>query len=344
MKIGILTFHWATNYGAVLQCYALQRYLIELGHDVEIINYKPKNFDFSYKKYFRHPFSLKYIRRDYIQNKKEKLLVKFRDNYLNLTKRYFSFRDLDEISSKYDVLISGSDQILNPSFTMFGEGEPTSTYYLEFADEKVKKIGYAVSFGCTVYPQTAFTKAKQWIKNFNKVGVRENTGKDILASFDYKGEVIVVPDPTVLKGKCLFDKINIIKPTLEEYLCVYILRKNIKVESKTNVLYIDETNHPVAMEEWLGYISYSKGLITNSYHGMIMAILFHIPFVVLLEKELNEGMNDRFITLLTKLGLIDRIVPTEDMINKILSKEINWEYVDCKMEKYKNVGVSFFDL
>ena len=42
MKIGIITFHWATNYGAILQAYALQNYLIEFGHDVEIINYRPR--------------------------------------------------------------------------------------------------------------------------------------------------------------------------------------------------------------------------------------------------------------------------------------------------------------
>ena len=54
MKIGILTFHWATNYGAVLQCYALQTYLESLGHDVRVINYKPKQYDFSLWRFFRY--------------------------------------------------------------------------------------------------------------------------------------------------------------------------------------------------------------------------------------------------------------------------------------------------
>lgn len=55
MKIGIMTFHWATNYGAVLQAYCLQEYLREQGHDVEIINYKPMQYDFSWKKYLGTP-------------------------------------------------------------------------------------------------------------------------------------------------------------------------------------------------------------------------------------------------------------------------------------------------
>lgn len=344
MKIGILTFHWATNYGAVLQTYALQSVLKSMGHEVEVINYKPKRFDFSWRKYLLYPFSIKYLKRDLIQNKKENLLAQFRNRYLNLTKRYFSYKDLDKISSDYDVVISGSDQILNPSFTMYGEGCPTPTYYLSFANARTIRIGYAVSFGCTQYPENAFSSAKQWIKNFDKLGVRENTGKDILASFCYKGDVTVVPDPTILNGKRLFDDIDIVKPIEKDYLCVYVLRKNIEIEINTNIFYIDDTNHPVSMEEWLGYIFYSKGLITNSYHGMIMAILFHVPFVVLLERELGVGMNDRFTTLLTRLGLIDRIVSSEGKINTILSNEINWKNVDYKMAEYKNIGESFLNL
>ena len=343
MKIGILTFHWATNYGAVLQCYALQQKLKDMGYDVEIINYKPQRFDFSWKRYLFHPSLLKKIKRDYVQNKKEKLLDRFRDEYLNLTRRYFSYKELCEISSKYDAIISGSDQILNPSFTMFGEGCPTPTYFLNFVNEKTKKIGYAVSFGCTTYPETAFSNAKQWITSFDKIGVRENSGLDILESFDYKKDFVIVPDPTILKGKSLFDRLNISIPGIKDYYCVYVLRKNINFDSETKVFYIDETNNPLSMEEWLGYIAYSKGLITNSFHGMIMAILFHRPFVVLLEKGTGTGMNDRFLTLLNRIGLIDRIAIDDSMIEPILRATIDWECVDRLMAEYRIIGESFLD-
>lgn len=343
MKIGILTFHWATNYGAVLQSYALQKYLEKKGHNVEIINYKPKRYDFSWKKYLLHPFSIRHIKRDSIHNNKENLLTIFRNTHLNLTKRYFSYKELGEISSKYDVVISGSDQILNPSFTILGEGCPTPTYYLRFVKEGVLKIGYAVSFGCTIYPNVAYDEAKQWIVNFDKIGIRENSGKDILESFDYKKEVSVVPDPTVLEGRSLFEDIDIVKPKLDDYFCVCVLRKNIKVDSNTNIFYIDETNHPVSMEEWLGYILYSKGLITNSYHGMIMAILLHIPFVVLLEKDRGIGMNDRFFTLLNRIGLNDRIASNDSMIDIILGNTIDWESVDVLIAQYRNDGEDFLN-
>ena len=87
MKIGILTFHWATNYGAVLQCYALQTYLESLGHEVTIINYKPKQYDFSLWRFFRyrqflHP-------QTFVQTQiKEKPLIPFRNKYLKLSQPF----------------------------------------------------------------------------------------------------------------------------------------------------------------------------------------------------------------------------------------------------------------
>ena len=73
MKVGILTFHWATNYGAVLQCYALQEYLRNEGHEVEIINYKPRKFDFWFK-YLKRPWLILRLRKELITRKKEKYL------------------------------------------------------------------------------------------------------------------------------------------------------------------------------------------------------------------------------------------------------------------------------
>ena len=121
MKIGILTFHWATNYGAVLQCFALQEYLRSQGHDVEVINYKPKQYDdnvFTFLR-FRKFLNLDEYLRD---RKKESALVAFRDSHLHQTKRICKCMDIVEIANSYDIIISGSDQVTNPSFLLSGEG------------------------------------------------------------------------------------------------------------------------------------------------------------------------------------------------------------------------------
>ena len=44
-KIGILTFHNCVNYGAAMQAYGLQSFLISKGYNVEIIDYVNEKID-----------------------------------------------------------------------------------------------------------------------------------------------------------------------------------------------------------------------------------------------------------------------------------------------------------
>ena len=337
MKIGILTFHWATNYGAVLQCYALQEYLKEQGHIVEIINYKPWHFDFWYK-YVRRPWLLKNLGKDLFAHKKEEQLIKFRAEFLHLTQRYYTSVQMAKAKMDYDIVISGSDQVLNESFTLFGENHPTPAYYLQ-AFPNSKRIGYAESFGCNEYSSEALQYAKQWINNFDKVGVREQTGLGILDAMGFKGPREIVPDPTLLRGRFLFKDIKIEFSEKQNYLCTYILRKHIDLH-QDDVIYIDDYNNPISMEQWLGTILGSRGLITNSYHGMIVAILNHIPFAVLADAG---HMNDRFVTLLTRLGLMDRLSDTADKCVQIVCKPIDWVVVDKRISDFQKLGRAFLN-
>lgn len=340
MKIGILTFHWATNYGAVLQSYALQEYLSAHGHEVCIINYKPKNYDISLLNILKHPILILRFRRFYVNCLKEKKLKVFRDIFLHQTKRLFSQDEVSKIANDYDVLISGSDQILNPYFTTMGEGKNTYAYYLYFPKSKCKKIGFSVSFGCVDYPSDAKNVASTYIQSFDKIGVREDSGLHILSQLKYEGMSFVTPDPTVLMGDMLFKNITIKDYShLKDYICVYMIRRSLNIVFPNSVI-IDDVHKVYSMEEWLGLIRYSKMLITNSYHGMIMAILFHIPFVIDIENGNGLGMNDRFYTLLNRLGLVDRIADN-NLKELILNGQIDWDDVDKRLSVFRNEGEIF---
>lgn len=341
MKIGIITFHWATNYGAILQAFCLQEYLRGQGHEVEIINYKPKQYDFSFFRLLLNKRRLKNIKIEIRSNRKENLLVPFRKKFLNLTNRFRTCKELMSVGSHYDAVISGSDQILNPFFAQFGEnGKPSFAYFLGFASDICKKIGYAISFGCTSYPMNARIVVKDWINNFDTISTREKTGLHVLDELEYKGLKQTVPDPTILLGKELFYRIGVEIPTTKSnYTCVYMLRSVIKVEG--DVKFIDEQHTPLTMEQWLTTISHASCLITNSYHGMIMAILSHVPFVVLVENGKAAGMNDRFDTLLSHLGLASRIATTIDDAKMIVHNEIDFAKVDCAIVNYQQVGKDY---
>lgn len=341
MRIGILTFHWATNYGAILQAFALQSYLEELGHDVDIINYKPRQYDYTLINIIKHPSLLRHIWRFYLNSKKDIVLEHFRAQYLNRTERIFTINELAETFSNYDVFISGSDQVLNPSSTMTGDnGLPSPAYWLSFGPKGKKRIGYAVSFGCEIYPRYALEAACKWVNCFDCIGTREISGLEILDCLHYNGSKCLTPDPTILLGIKLFQKLSITVPRdKKEYICVYMLRQEIFI--KGTVRYIDEKHKPLCVEEWLTTIVNARGLITNSYHGMIMAILSHVPFSVLLETGEGQGMNDRFRTLLKQLRLENRAVTDKSMALDLLSKPIDFESLDLLIRDFKVMGEEF---
>lgn len=342
MKIGVITFHWATNYGAVLQAYALFDYLESKGHQVEIINYKPSRYDWMpFRIVLSNPSQLLPQIKLY---QREQLINRFRRKFLKMTKRYKTADELKRLADSYDVIISGSDQVLNPSFTKGGEGKQTDAYYIGFSGVKTKKIGYAVSFGCRDYPEDAFIFAKEWIHNFDAIGVRELSGIDILKAFRYKQYYSVVPDPTLLCGKSMFEKLQLTSMNDNPGVCVYVLGDiTVDLPNYKHITFIDEAHTSINMEQWLCCIRDAEFFITNSYHGMLMALLFHTPFAVIMNKK-SAGQNDRLATVLEKLGLLCRMINNDaTQIASIKDVVVDWVEVDERIASFRREGEAFLN-
>lgn len=339
MKIGIITFHWATNYGAVLQTFATQIVLTRMGHNVEIINYEPKQFDnnlWTFLRYRKFMHLKSFIKSIY----KEQKMKAFRSCYLNVTNRYYTLESLRNNCNDYDVLISGSDQVLNSSFLQFGEGGKSTAYFLDFGSDSTKKIYYAVSFGVTKYPKELSEVVRPITTKIDAISVRESTGTDIFRDMG-RDDAIVVPDPTLLLANG--DYIKAFKMNVEKrndnYFIYMLHHKYSKIENKLPQNITVSSSEPI--EEWIAAINQTKGLITNSFHGTVFAILSHTPFLVVLPTKENIGMNDRFFTMLGSLGLEKRVVSEAEFDISFLSQDINWDVVDKNMEKYRSVGLNF---
>ena len=338
MKIGILTFHWATNYGAVLQCYALQKHLESMGHEAKIINYKPRQYDDNIYTFLRFRKFLNL--REYINNrKKESALCKFRYEYLHQTKRIYQCEDIASLASQFDIIISGSDQVVNPSFLLSGEGRGivTPTYFLGFPF-KGKRIGYALSFGCVTYPEKAREIAAEYIKDFDIISVREKTGVDIVKSMG-RDDAIVVPDPTLLIESRFYHQLadNHINPNPNQYIYSFFIRNIAERKNaicNKHILWNNEDGD-YTMQGWLNKIKHSEFVVTDSFHCVVMCLKLHKPFVVITENNGNVGMNDRLYTLLGNIGLDNRIIYKGNInqINNLLEKEINWNCIDIKISK-----------
>lgn len=347
MKIGILTFHWATNYGAVLQCYALQEFLREQGHEVEVINYKPRQYDDNVYTFlrFRKFFN---VSEYFNERKKEAALKEFRKAHLHQTERIFSCKDMPSIASRFDVIISGSDQVANPSFLLSGEGHGvvTPTYFLGFHFEG-KRIGYALSFGCVTYPENVREIAAKYIKNFDVISVREKTGVDIVKSMG-RDDAIVVSDPTLLKEsqfyRTLADECKTKQTT--SYIYSFFIRHIAERKLSINTLLKDKLvlwnndDGDYTMQGWLSKIKYADFVVTDSFHCVVMCLKLHKPFAVVTEHDGNVGMNDRLYTLLDNIKMSNHIVYKEytPQIITLLYKTIDWDKVDDYMsERAKSV-------
>ncbi len=339
MNIGIMTFHWAANHGAILQTYALSEYLQETyGARVQVIDYCPKHQERSLFNALsrRRPRAIAQGLKDW---RKEKRLREFRKT-LPLTKRFYSNQELKETDLGLDILITGSDQIWNPSFLLHGEKGICPVYYLNFGGEGTKKLSVSASFGCEKLPLNCREQVKPLLRDFADISVRENSGLDVLRSVEVSGGVVTA-DPTALLSGEAYRKLWEGEPIAASGgVSKMILRKQSRqTKALISQICAAYSQKPVldleylSLPQWLSAIAGSKMVVTNSFHCVMMCLKLHTPFVVLLEQGRRAGMNDRFMTLLSRFDLTNRIVDSPEDL-KALPAEMDFEKVDLCMEEY----------
>lgn len=349
MRVGILTFHWATNYGAVLQCYALQQTLTRLGCEVQVIDYKPKKFEDTPVQFLKRK-RYKYLREYLLQRRRERAIEAFRSKALNLSPKVDECAKIGPIASRYDVVIAGSDQVMNPSFLTRGEkrGVVVPSYFLGF-DYDGRRVGYALSFGCTEYPERERKIAARYIGNFDSVSVRENTGVAIVSSMG-RNDAVVMPDPTILLPsdyyRSLAEKWN--NDSEVPYSYSFFIR-NVAARRDAldgviggKTIWHEETEDHT-MEGWLGRIMGAQRVVTDSFHCVVMCLKLHKPFVAVTDEAGNEGMNDRFYSLLGRLGLAGRILHKSELrsVEEVIDSPIDWNAVDNKLNDLAEEGLDF---
>lgn len=181
MKIGILTFHHTTNYGATLQAYALWKTIKQYGYDVEIIDYRPYKTAINY---LGRLMPIKPVHGNYSRYKLERHFIpyliqawrmrRFLVSKLKLSKeKTYTINGLEKFSNQYDIVICGSDQIWHTKDRFTGGFNPS--FFLDFIDSKnTKKISYAPSFGQTKDLKQDRQLISKLISDFDKISVRDN--------------------------------------------------------------------------------------------------------------------------------------------------------------------------
>lgn len=354
MKIGILTFHCAHNYGAVLQCYALKTSLTNLGFYAEVIDYRPQ--------YLIEPYKIFNLSR-FISRNPERLVKRSIKEILTIGKRPSRYKKFDDfinsyikpdktkcISDKYDIYIMGSDQIWNPKIT--NGFDPVFFGYFPFQKSNKKYISYAASMETQHLSSEQINYFTHALRNFDSISVREECLNNLLQPLT-DSKIYTVIDPTLLLSQTVWEKICIKPQISKKYVLVYQVREN--RQTQETALYIakqldSEVINLCAYPKWksnkniiqdaspcefLGWIKYAQCIITTSFHGTAFSLIFNKPFYCI---KLNDKSDSRSESILKKTGLEDRFI---EVGSKVKFTPINYTISNDRILEMRNESISF---
>lgn len=343
-KVGIATFHFMDNFGAVLQCYALQKIINRFeGIEAEIIDYRPSGY--------------RYVR--VWTSEKEKILFqKKREAFENFLIQYcnMSPQRVSAIDGKgYDYCCVGSDQIWNPRF-LYRE------YLLPNLVRDVCKIAYAPSIGCAVSEaRLSESLFKEFLPSFKAISVREREHVEYVSDISgMKCECVL--DPTLLlEADDYFSIIREYKKDIKEpYLLFYWLPhdrelfRGIELANMISRLFNLRIVHSIfgangslyfkkgecmyyeGVEDFLWYVKNASFIVTNSYHGTIFSLQFEVPFY----SFIVESMMSRFDSLMAYTDIGDRIV-TKMIRPDDINKDIDFKRIKTDAFKHRDRSIGY---
>lgn len=360
MRIGILTQALHGNYGGILQNYALQRILCDMGHSAVTID----------RHIHRSESVLKNVLKKILRLSKacydSSMLTQSERIILNSNQIEFVNKHIERIGpivlqkefdiavngGKFDAFIVGSDQCWRPCYSA-----NIANYFLDFAAEKdVKRIAYAASFGVDVWEYTdeQTRLAAKLAKEMDAVSVREESGQKLCKK--YLGvDASWVMDPTLLLGKAGFQQFVNHEASSEGFITEYLLedsdetvalREKAKKQLGLTVCKDNNKNKTfkrltrisryknIPVEEWITNIACAKFVITDSFHGAVFALMFNVPFVVRLN---GVRGNTRIESLLRDFKLEHCVCESSDF--KIPA--IDWDYVNEHLKQRQAESMKF---
>lgn len=363
MKIGIITFHAAHNFGSMLQAYALQEYLKKEGQEVSIINFQPA----SQKALYSSIFNITHLRniRDLILRilfspksiificKKRLQFKRFLSKYLNLTTEFNNIKELKKANFNFDIIITGSDQIWNIEAADFSEA-----YFGSFiSSSATKKIAYAPSMGPN--PEKLNQKyLHELLKNYTAISVREERAKIFLEKNRLASNVQIVLDPTMLLSANDYSQIIPSDPIVKgNYIYYYtpgpkprheFLQIAEKISQDTGLPIICDTPYLFAKQynltyqpavgpcEFLNLIKHATIVCGASFHLMVFSIIFQKDFYCI-----NGDIDSRMNNLMKLFNLEERILSTNDTTNFKFKHISKYDDVESRLVKMRESSRKF---
>lgn len=352
-KVGILTFHASHNCGSMMQAYAMQKQLEKLGYDNEIIDFQNDGQKDMYavvhkKKTFKNfvKNTLLFFNRRKIKQQWNEYEA-FKNKIFRLSdKKYSNYDELKKTNNYYDYFISGADQIWNITIK-----DADDCYFLNFVNEKKRKIAYAPSFGAKNILDVSDMPEKymKFLDRYEHLSIRENNGKKWIKEMINR-DVPVVLDPTLLlddsdyeqliekndfNGKYIFyyaptysRKIDkFVKKIAKRYKLPVIVWNSREYYMKKEYLNSFILPKKINPGVYLYLIKNAELIITTSFHGTIFSTIYRKKFFVVKNGNMYTT-DDRVLTLVNQLEINERL------IEPIYEKDFNY-FSDINYSKYE---------
>lgn len=315
-RVGLLTYHHTTNFGSLLQSYALYRTVINMGFDCEVIDYR--NSAVESREFIKRFYNCNnlhelkgHLKYGGYKKKKAKAFSEFLLEKIKISEKSYSLENISEVNDIYDCFLIGSDLVWD--FSINGHD---TTYMLDFAKNDVSKLAYASSVG-SLWQGEEKKDVITLLNKFNAIGVRESAICDML-----KSELIIpvefVCDPTMLFSPREWDEMTEKRLIKHEYVLCYMADENLSMYKDAIefgkrhglpvylISYDWVPKHmipirPYQVGEFLSLIKYANTIFTASYHGLLFSLYFQKNFYYY-----NRGWKERMKSISSYLGLSGR--------------------------------------
>ena len=345
--IGILTFHRASNYGAVLQAYALQKVISDLGREAVIVDYRCRTVEEGHRPwglFKRHRFPVVLLR-CLVAARKDRIFGEFRRNRLKLS-AHMSAEDLEKHRDEYALFVTGSDQVWNDTFSGL---DPV--YMLTFADGE-QRYSYACSLGFDSFPEGTEQLYRERLAGMQCISLRENHAVDLIRQLGYESRVDL--DPTLLLDRSKWEELMKAPDYPEPYILVYTVNEDVhlleaarRLSGKTGVkiLYLNnqyKKNRDITRirystpEEYVGWFAGAEYVFTNSFHGTAFGVIFHKKLKV--ELETAKKFNVRSRDLLMSCALPQCVLKNND---EDMDFNIDWSETDCRLDALRRNSLDY---
>lgn len=349
VKVGIITHYYnSSNYGGLLQAFALQKALEKREIDSSQIQYdssKKKRTLFGAFLHFGNRFltELRYLIH---QRKRIKSCKTFRLSIPH-TVDVFNYKTINKASQLFDAFITGSDQVWNPSEINIG-------YALDFTTKP--KFSYAASIALASLSKKQLEEYNCFLSDYMMISVREKNSVDLLKC---EKKVEHVLDPVFLLSESDWCAICSERLTKEKYIFCYFLgddifaRKYINeisqkngwrvfvipfLNNKKNYYKTDLISDNVSPNDFISLIKNAECVMTDSFHAVCFSYIFKKDFYVFSRKN-GEHMGERLKDLLHTINCEERFVT-----NKLNYLSIDYDKIDKSVfDDMKKKSVSFFE-